>query len=135
MSSFEEANAPRVPEIDRPVAGPSLPLPTGNPSGAGWWTPDQQIVALREREQIDPTRLVRRGSYVHPLPLAYHQISPHWTYNVDAMDVDRYMDAQRCSGVIVLKNGVIILERYAMGRIASDRWQSASVAKGFTARS
>lgn len=49
------------------------------------------------------------------------------------MDVDRYMDAQRCSGVIVLKNGVIILERYAMGRIASDRWQSASVAKGFTA--
>ncbi|MFK4529221.1 CubicO group peptidase (beta-lactamase class C family) [Bradyrhizobium japonicum] len=107
--------------------------PSFGVAGGARWTPDQQIVALRERHKIDPVRVVGCGPSVHPLPLAIHQISPHWTWKGQAMDVDRYMDAQRASGVIVLKDGVVIFERYGLGRTAQDRWDSASMAKGFTA--
>jgi len=108
----------------------TVPLP---PAGSSvQWTPDQQIVGLRSRERIDPVRMVARGSHVRGLPIAIHQISPHWTWNGKEMDVDSYMDSLRTSGVIVLKDGAVVLERYGLGRTADDRWQSYSVAKSVT---
>jgi CubicO group peptidase (beta-lactamase class C family) len=38
----------------------------------------------------------------------------------------------RASGVLVLKNGKIVLERYGLGRHPTDRWTSFSVAKSLT---
>jgi CubicO group peptidase (beta-lactamase class C family) len=48
------------------------------------------------------------------------------------MDVGLYMEAQRTSGVIVLKAGNVILERYGLGRKENDRWLSHSAAKSVT---
>ena len=48
------------------------------------------------------------------------------------MDVDRYMASMRTSGVVVLKDGKVVLERYGLGRTAKDRWTSFSVAKSVT---
>jgi len=42
------------------------------------------------------------------------------------------MAAMRTSGVIVLKDGRIVLERYGLGRTPADRWTSFSVAKAIT---
>jgi CubicO group peptidase (beta-lactamase class C family) len=42
------------------------------------------------------------------------------------------MEAQRITGVIAVKDGEIILERYAFGRGPDDRWLSMSVAKSVT---
>ena len=107
------------------------PLP---PGGAAilTWTPEQQVVGYRTMEKITPTRVVRRGTHVHALPMAPHPIAPHWTWQGQPMDVDRYMAAMRTSGVIVLKDGKIVLERYGLGRTARDRWTSFSVAKSVT---
>lgn len=96
------------------------------------WTPAQQRVGYRTMEKIAPVHVVRRGAHVHALPLARRQISPHWTWNGQAMDVARYMTAMDTSGVIVLKDGHIVLERYGLGRTAKDRWTSFSVAKSVT---
>ncbi|MER8976696.1 serine hydrolase [Mesorhizobium sp. M0800] len=49
------------------------------------------------------------------------------------MDVDTYMKAHRASGVIVLKNGEVLLERYGLGRTADDVWLAQSVGKTVTA--
>lgn len=108
-------------------------LPPGGPAILRW-TVEQQIVGNRSREKIDPVRKVGRGAHVYPLPIAVHQISPHWTWKGRAMDVDRYMsmDTANVSGVIVLKDGVVLLERYSLGRTAKDRWTSYSVAKSIT---
>lgn len=108
----------------------AAPLPRGSNLE---WTPDEQIVGYRAAEKIRPGRVAGRGSYVHLLPLAIQQISPHWIWKNLAMDVDRHMQAQRTSGIIVLKNGVVILERYGLGRTAKDRWMANSVSKSVTA--
>ncbi|MER9560309.1 serine hydrolase [Mesorhizobium sp. M0323] len=49
------------------------------------------------------------------------------------MDVDAYMAAYRTSGVIVLKDSQVLLERYGLGRTANDVWDAQSVAKSITA--
>ncbi len=48
------------------------------------------------------------------------------------LTVDRLMDEYRVTGVIALHHGRIVLERYAHGRTAHDRWFSASAAKSIT---
>ncbi len=42
------------------------------------------------------------------------------------------MDEYRVTGVIALRHGLIVLERYAHDRTAQDRWFSASAAKSIT---
>ncbi|MEZ2146760.1 serine hydrolase [Bradyrhizobium sp. DN5] len=96
------------------------------------WTPDQQIVGCRNREKIDPVRAIGRGPHVYALPAALNQISPHWSWRGQAMDVDRHIEAQRVSGVIVLRDRQVLLERYGLGRTENDRWTSYSVGKSVT---
>ena len=57
------------------------------------------------------------------------QLSPTWDYSNHRWTVDSYMSENRTSGVLVLKNGKIVLERYGLGRspqIAGPRSQSRS---------
>jgi CubicO group peptidase (beta-lactamase class C family) len=116
------------------LAGPAfaqLALKPGTPSILVW-TPEQQSAGYRSIETIYKTETIKRGAKVHPLPKADHEIAPRWTYAGRTWTVDEYMAAYRASGVLVLKDGKILLERYAMGRTPEDRWTSFSVAKSVT---
>jgi CubicO group peptidase (beta-lactamase class C family) len=66
------------------------------------------------------------------LASAPRQIDPKWTWKGQAFDVASYMERMRTSGVIVLEDGKVVLERYGLGRTAQDRWTSFSVAKSVT---
>ncbi|AYG76827.1 serine hydrolase [Rhizobium sp. CCGE532] len=103
-------------------------LPSGGVASLNW-TPEQQVIAFRRRSEIDPVRKIGSACAASSMPLALHQISPHWTWSGDAMDVDRYMDQERVSGIIVLKEGKVLLERYGLGRTLEDLWDSQSVTK------
>ncbi|HLY80164.1 MAG TPA: serine hydrolase [Caulobacteraceae bacterium] len=112
------------------VAG-GAPLPPGGAAILSW-TPEQQAFGYRNMEKIDPARVIRRGPHVRQLPKAATQIDPAWTWRGRSYDVASYMTRMRTSGVIVLKDGKIVLERYGLGRRPSDRWTSFSVAKSVT---
>lgn len=103
------------------------------PGGASilFWTPEQQAWGYRNMEKIAPVRVFKRGKTVHPLPLGV-QIDPSFQAGGKTYDTESYMRDFRASGVIVIKNGKIVLERYAMGRGPKDRWTSFSVAKSLT---
>jgi CubicO group peptidase (beta-lactamase class C family) len=96
------------------------------------WTPEQQLWGYRHMEAISPARTVRRGRAVHPLPAAAHQIDPTFTVAGKSFTVAAYMAAYRVSGLLVIKDGQVVLERYALGRGPKDRWTSFSVAKSVT---
>jgi len=112
------------------AAGTDPPLP---PGGAAilTWTPEQQAWGYRNMEKIAPVRVFKRGETVHPLPLGA-QIDPSFTAGDKTYNTDSYMHDFRASGVLVIKNGKIVLERYGLGRGAKDRWTSFSVAKSLT---
>ncbi|ULJ74258.1 serine hydrolase domain-containing protein [Rhizobium gallicum] len=103
-------------------------LPSGGVASLNW-TPDQQAYAFRRRAEIDPVRKIGNGRNASPMPIALHQISPRWTWKGESMDVDCYLKQERVSGVIVLKDGHVLLERYGLGRTAEDLWDTQSVTK------
>ena len=96
------------------------------------WTPEQQAKWYKAIETVYPVRAVPRGLTVHPLPKADHEIAPTWNAGGKAWTLDSYMAAYRVSGVIVLHDGKVVLERYGLGRQPTDRWTSMSVAKSVT---
>lgn len=99
------------------------------------WTPEQTLVNFRRSDQIFPAHAIRHGAKVRPLPRAAAQIDPVVTQSdgLPAVSVTQLMEAERITGVIAVKGGEIILERYAFGRGPDDRWLSMSVAKSVTA--
>lgn len=97
-----------------------------------FWTPEQQSTGYRTIEKLYKVVTVRHGAVVHPLPKAAKQLSPSWDYDGRKWNVADYMSANRTSGVLVLKDGKIVLERYGLGRTPKDRWTSFSVAKSLT---
>jgi CubicO group peptidase (beta-lactamase class C family) len=112
-------------------AGAQVALKPNTPSIL-FWTPEQQSTGYRTIEKIYKVVTVKHGSKVHALPMAAKQLSPAWTYADRRWTVADYMSTNRTSGVLVLKDGKIVLERYGLGRTAKDRWTSFSVAKSLT---
>ncbi len=96
------------------------------------WTPDQQAWGYRNMEKVGPARVVKRGAHVFPLPVASHRISPAINYKGKTYTADAYMAAWRVSGLLVIKDGHIVMEKYGLGRKPADRWTSFSVAKSVT---
>lgn len=97
------------------------------------WTLEEQKWGYKHMEEINPAHVFKRGATVHALPMAAAQIDPKWTYEGKAWDTASYMAAMRTSGVLVLKDGKIVLERYGLDRGPNERWTSFSVAKSVTA--
>lgn len=97
------------------------------------WTPEQQARWYPDIESVYRVKVIPRGPRVQPLPKTSRQIEPTWTHDGKTWTVDEYMRAYNVSGVLVLKDGKILLERYGMGRKPEDRWTSFSVAKSVTA--
>lgn len=98
------------------------------------WTPEQTIVNFRRADQIFAAHTIHRGAKVRALPRAAVQIDPVVVQSegLPAVSVEQLMQAERITGVIAVKNGEIILERYAYGRGPGDKWISMSVAKSVT---
>jgi CubicO group peptidase (beta-lactamase class C family) len=114
-------------------------------TGAGWtqtppaargsilvWTPAQQAYGYRNMEKLVPTKVVKKGPKVRYLPRAEQEIDPTFTVAGKTWTVADYMAAHQVSGLLVIRDGKIVLERYGLGRSPTERWTSFSVAKSVT---
>ncbi|WP_188237127.1 serine hydrolase domain-containing protein [Sphingopyxis sp. LK2115] len=91
-----------------------------------FWTQDQRDLAFRTMETVPKVvvNTIEAGDGVYPLP----QGEP-----IDlGIDVDAHMATQRNAGLIIVQDGKVRLEKYALGYGAAGRWTSFSVAKSFT---
>jgi CubicO group peptidase (beta-lactamase class C family) len=87
-----------------------------------FWSDEQRDAGFRAMDQLAPHHVIVAGTSPRPLPAG----APL------AIDVDDYIERQHVAGLIVLHNGAVVLERYARGFDATERWTSFSVAKSFT---
>lgn len=112
---------------------PSDRIDYGNPPSLLTLTPEQQLDIYKNIEDTYVVEVAERGSEVHPLPEADEKIKPTITWNDTTYDdFNAFMEAARISGILVLKDGEIVLEEYALGRQPDDRWTSFSVGKSVT---
>lgn len=80
-------------------------------------------------EQRLAHRGVRKGA--HSMPLARASEETGFTYEHDGrrLDVNGYLNRQRVTGLMVIKDDAVVLERYQYGRGPATRFLSASMVK------
>ena len=95
------------------------------------WSQADREFGFAHWDSIFPSRSVPHGAKVHPLrvgaPLAAFAPGTE-----DAAWLDEYFAQQRVAGLLVLQDGRIRLERYALGYDSTMGWTSQSVAKSIT---
>lgn len=96
------------------------------------WTEKQQLERYPNIESVYAVAQIKKGDKVHELP-AGTAVDPKVKFGSKTSTVDAFMKDNRITGVIAIKDGKVVLEKYALGRKPTDRWTSFSVAKSVTA--
>ena len=118
------------------LAQPALaqkPITTPPVASILTWTQKQQLERYPAIEKVYAVDTIKKGEKVSPLPAAATQINPKVAFNKRTSTLDAFMKDNRITGLIAIKNGEVVLEKYALGRKPEDRWTSFSVAKSMTA--
>ena len=94
------------------------------------WTPEQQLRGYRSIDRIYPTRPVTSSDDPYPLPSNLIELTD-LRYEVAGatFDVDRFFEHNYLVGLLVIKRGKVVVERYARGNTPETNWYSFSVAK------
>lgn len=105
------------------------------------WTEAERVVGFSHTAELVPSEPFVRSSAALPLPAASAELkakaqglSYQYGSNPDGSlrknnSVDDYMAHNQVTGLLVLKNGAIVMERYAMGIDEHSVWDSKSVGK------
>lgn len=97
------------------------------------WTPEQQAEWYPAIETVYHSATIKRGDTVHPLPKADRTLTVSYRdRNRNYWRLDDHLTAYNVSGLMVVKDGKVLLERYGLGRKPEDRWISFSVTKSIT---
>lgn len=96
--------------------------------------PDVQANTFRNIDRLFPTRTVRHGATVRELPLSAEPLG-EFSYSADGKTYDLFdvLSLNRVSGMLLIRNGEIVFEKYLLGNHPDSRWMSMSVVKSMTA--
>jgi len=124
---------------DEAKLGKRLGYPVGKASN---WYFDESVRVGSFTHQAEIPGLFRAGkphvlkASENVMQLSIAEPAPDYRWNVDQshdLTVDDYLARQRIMGLLIIKDGVIQVERYQYDRKASDRFTSNSMAKSITA--
>jgi len=117
---------------DEELLGKSKGYPVGTPST---WFYDQtvRVGSFSHMDSFLPHRWIKRADTPRELPRATTE--PDYTYRFDyeTRTVADFLARRRVTGMMVIKDGVVQLERYQYERTPSQRLLSNSMAKSITA--
>ena len=102
----------------------------GSPGNLLFWTPDQQVAGYRNADKIFMTRTIKAGDLEYRLPYELLDLGDVVIKRNDAsMTVDEYFTKNSAAGLLVIRDGEILYERYGLGNDADSKWISFSVTK------
>lgn len=76
--------------------------------------------------------MIAKGPVVRALPRG-PEIEPRYTVDGVEHDVASFMDRNVIAGLLVIRRGKVVLERYGLGLGEYDRWSTMSTVKSMTA--
>lgn len=113
--------------------GSALPRPHHPPaSDFLYWPPQFQAYGYRIIDRLFFSRPVAASGSGSPLPYGPELRVRYRSAGVER-SIDAFMDHNVVSGLLVVKDGRIVLERYGLGLTPSDRWSTMSTVKSVTA--
>ncbi len=93
---------------------------------------DFRIGAFRHMENVFPNRAINRGGPVTPIPRAERALDLSYEFKGRTRKLGDIMDRTNTTGLLVIKNGKIVFEKYYLGADENSMFTSMSVAKSFT---
>jgi CubicO group peptidase (beta-lactamase class C family) len=96
-----------------------------------FWSREQKLRGFPKMDSIFPARVVARGERVRALRQG-RPLQPFAAGGARADMLESFMTDQHVAGLLVLHDGAVRLERYALGHSPDGRWTSFSVAKSIT---
>jgi len=95
------------------------------------WSQERKEAGFRAMDSLYPAHAVARGARARPLPSG-RRLAHFARGGAGAAALDSFVTSQKVAGLLVLHDGHIRLERYALGYSPSQRWASFSIAKSLT---
>src|ERR1700690_1461635 len=125
------------------IVGPLLLLGAAaaaaqQPAGArqvfdGAMLPGVQVVTFEHGDTLFPVNRVLRGQAVRPLPPAATRLkNVRFQSRGAEYDLFDYLADNRVAGLLILKDGKVVLEDYELGATPDSRWISFSMAKSIS---
>lgn len=115
-----------------PVLAGDIALAADYPVGtrSSMWRDPYMIGSFRHWAEIYPVRVVPRAGPVSELPRAEHEVVPaEAATDGGRIAIEDYFVRARTTGIVVLKDGRIVYERYMLGADENSRFTSMSVSK------
>jgi CubicO group peptidase (beta-lactamase class C family) len=122
--------AGRYPHADEPIG-------TARQVYDGALMPDLAINTFRNIDRLFPSRTVAHGATPYPLPASPDPLTGVTLSSGEgaqrrSYDLIDYLTMNRVAGLLVIKDGAVVLEVYQFGNTPRTRWMSMSVAKSIT---
>lgn len=95
------------------------------------WSPNIQAEGFLNWDRIFATRTINCGT-AKPLEIADRELEVRYKDQGELRDIDDLMMDEHVSGLLVVKDEKIVVERYGMGLTVGGRWQSSSMVKSLT---
>jgi CubicO group peptidase (beta-lactamase class C family) len=128
--AFSAAALAALALIASPAIAKTPPKP-GPASAVLFWSQAQKETGFQAMEDHFAVNTVKRGKRVHALPKGKPL---DFTIDLGAgpVSLDDYMAREKAAGILVIQDGKIRLEKYALGYGPERRWTTFSVAKSVT---
>lgn len=94
---------------------------------------DCRVGTWSANHRIAPSRVVAPAAAPRALPWMPSPPEIRWSWGLFGKSVDDFMDDTKTTGLLVLKNGQVVIERYQYGRQPDMPMRSFSMAKTLTA--
>jgi CubicO group peptidase (beta-lactamase class C family) len=105
---------------------------SGYPVGTrGRWFFDEsvRVGSFSNLDRFLPHYTLKKAASVLPLPVAADELKIEYRFDNQPHTLDDFLNRQRITGLLVIKDGEILLERYQYDRKPTDRFVSHSMAK------
>jgi len=96
----------------------------------GAMTPDLEVKTFARSDELFPARVVEKGSSARALPVGKTALeNVQFEAGGKRYDLFDYLALNRVAGLLILKNGEVVLEDYELGTRPQTHWPSYSMAK------
>jgi CubicO group peptidase (beta-lactamase class C family) len=96
----------------------------------GTMRPDVEVKTFAHSDELFPVRVVERGNETRKLPKAKRPLNNVvFETGGKRYDLFDYLALNRVAGLLILKNGEVVLEDYELGTGPETHWPSYSMAK------
>jgi len=116
---------------DEEVLGKAKGYPVGTP--ATWFYDERvRVGSFSHLDDILPHDTMRRSVAPRPLPKAADEPFIWYSFEHKTYRLNDFLDRQRITGLLLIRNGEVLAERYQYERTADQRFVSQSIAKSIT---